>query len=426
MSGCSTGGGMSDGDGGNSDEGIPDDDGENPGNGGNGQTNNNSNGDDAPHGDIAINDVEVVISLSEINAILFQNFINSLDQNLQDWTNNPFNKTVKDSIEDFLVTNQYSDEAENFAKKTIDIIRGATNVSTLTTSYENQSFVSLIGAILSTKNNTIFSDFNTALNGLDINNSLTVSEWNIISSKIFQINNITNNYIDLSSLTDISQLSTADQNAIVQNSLFIFSLPSLKDLGIQLPQTTEEWVEFGEILVEVIKEIIPDLIPGVAELNSLKNSIQAFNVGNYTDGSTELVFAIMGVFPASKVLKALGKFAKLIKKTGKIFKTYLKLFKLNKPLAKGYKVIISDSNKMLHIFGNSTHKLSGLVFKAGGEKEALLSAVNKVQELGLHNSVQADSFKRFKNINVLGEIITIDVFKDLNGEVIRIPNMFKP
>jgi hypothetical protein len=97
---------------------------------------------------------------------------------------------------------------------------------------------------------------------------------------------------------------------VVQNSLFINFLPSLKDLGIQLPQTSEEWQEFGEILIEVMYEIIPDLIPGIAELNSLKNAVSAFNSGNYTDGSSELAFAIIGVFPAGKIMKALAKFAK--------------------------------------------------------------------------------------------------------------------
>jgi hypothetical protein len=78
---------------------------------------------------------------------------------------------------------------------------------------------------------------------------------------------------------------------------------------------------------------------------------------------------------------------KLVKKTAKIFKTYLKLFKLNKSLARGFKKIIKDGNKMHKIFGNTAHKLDALVLKAGGRKEALLAVVNRVQELNLSDQI---------------------------------------
>ncbi|PQJ76758.1 hypothetical protein BTO16_12830 [Polaribacter glomeratus] len=368
------------------------------------------------------------------------NFFNSLTTEQKSFLETPLDGTInysKQIISNFLGQNyiplsedinsgKITDEAYNFIIKAIDILRNATNTNTLSTDFENQSFTKLVGNILNAKNQNIFTDFNSLFNSLEFNNSLSNNDRNLISRKILEIYTISNQY-DLSSLNDISQLSIFDQQTITQNSLFINFLPNFASLGIQLPQTAEEWQEFGEILVEVMYEIIPDLIPGIAELNSLKNSISAFNSGNYTDGTTELAFALIGVFPAGKLMKALAKFAKLAKKTAKIFKTYLKLFKINKSLARGYKAVISNSNDMYHIFGNVGHKLNNLVTKAGGEKEALLKAYEKVNDLNLGNTLSNDEFKIFTGLNILGEVnVTIYLYKNLDGSLIKISNMFIP
>lgn len=334
------------------------------------------------------------------------------------------NPIVKSYLENLLNLGMDLNTLKLFTAKAIDILKKDKATSILTTKFENELFVNLTGDLLFNLNSNIFADYNILFNNLDTANVLSVSDWQIMSQKINDIHSISllNN---INNQTLFDQLSVSDQQLVLQNSLFINFLPNLKDLGIELPQTAEEWVEFGEILVEVMYEIIPDLIPGIAELNSLKNSISAFNSGNYTDGTTELVFALIGVFPAGKLMKALAKFAKLAKKTAKIFKVYLKLFKLNKPLAKGYKRVIKIANDMDHIF-DIDHKLATLVSNAGGEKEALLAAVNRIHELGLYGAIPNGRFKRFTNISVLGESLTIDIYKNLDGSITHISNMWKP
>lgn len=328
----------------------------------------------------------------------------------------------ENEVEALAISNLTLTKSDDFINATIDILSGNANTSILTNPTDNQSFLNLIGTILNTKNDIIFPDFNIIFNNLNEFNNLTLSDWQLINTKAIEINNVTEFY-NISSLSNISQLSPPHQLLVAQNSLFINFLPSLKDLGIQLPQTSEEWQEFGEILIEVMYEIIPDLIPGIAELNSLKNAVSAFNSGNYTDGSSELAFAIIGVFPAGKIMKALAKFAKLVKKTAKIFKTYLKLFKLNKYLARGFKKVISEPNTMSKIFA-SHHNLDALINKAGGKKEALLAAFNRVQELGLTGALPTNFGKTF-SITVNGEAIRVNLYKFSNG-IIQISDMWKP
>ena len=115
-------------------------------------------------------------------------------------------------------------------------------------------------------------------------------------------------------------------------------------------------------------------------------------------------------------------FAKLAKKSAKIFKVYLKLFKLNKPLARGFKHLYSKSDKMLKIFGQSKHKLSNLVSKAGGEKEAY-DAVNKNK---LYKNLDIGIGIK-KNVTVLvnGEALKVNLYKFSNG-IIQISDMWKP
>ena len=117
-------------------------------------------------------------------------------------------------------------------------------------------------------------------------------------------------------------------------------------------------------------------------------------------------------------------FAKLAKKSAKIFKVYLKLFKLNKPLARGFKHLYSKSDKMLKIFGQSKHKLSNLVSKAGGEKEAYLAAYDAVNKNKLYKNLDIGIGIK-KNVTVLGENIIVNLYKYPDGKI-TISNMFKP
>jgi len=311
------------------------------------------------------------------NSLSLISYLNLTDQSQIDWVNNANNSQTVTKLSNFGNTNQWSESVITISGQ---VISGLSNTNNLSLSFEEN---------IAVKNK---------------------------ATEIFDI-------IARNNFSNIDQYSIADQKTIAQNSLFISFLPNLKDLGIELPQTAEEWAEFGEILVEVMYEIIPDLIPGVAELNSLKNSISAFSNGSYIDGTTELAFALIGVFPAGKLMKALAKFAKLAKKTAKIFKVYLKLFKLNKYLARGFKKVISEPNTMNKIFA-SHHNLDILINKTGGKKEALLAAFNRVQELDLTGALPANVGKTF-SVLVNGESLKVNLYKFSNG-IIQISDMWKP
>ena len=287
--------------------------------------------------------------------------------------------------------------------------------------YPNSHYFNYLKNVSSFANTTGALDLGTLLHNYGGNSTLTNDQLEQVAQKAKEILAIMakNNFVG------IDQYTTTEQEIIARNSLFIGFLPSMVGLHLELPDTPEEWKEFADIFIEVMKEVVPDLIPGISELNSLKNSIEAFNQSDYSGATLELASAMVGILPVGKALKLIKKAGKLIGKSTKIFKIYIKLYKLNKPLARGFKKVIKDSNKMSHIF-DPKHKLTNLVNKTGGEKEALLKAVNKVQELGLDNQISAGTFQKFTNIDVFGELVTINLFKDASGDIVRISNMFKP
>lgn len=174
------------------------------------------------------------------------------------------------------------------------------------------------------------------------NTNLTNQELVIVSSKAKEILSIfaKNNF------TGVDQYSLADQKIIAQNSLFIGILPNLKDFGIDFPQNAEEWEEFGEFLITVLKELVPELIPGVGEIISFRNAISDFNSGNYTDGSTELAFAIVGIFPVGKVLKSVGKIAKGIKIVVKLSKAFKNAKKMRNLISSNFNAALASFNRI--------------------------------------------------------------------------------
>jgi hypothetical protein len=182
-------------------------------------------------------------------------------------------------------------------------------------------------------------DLGSLLYNYGANSSLSNQELVVVSSKAKEILSI----LAKNNFSDVDQYSLADQKTIAQNSLFIGILPNLKEFGIDFPQTAEEWEEFGEFLITVLKELVPELIPGVGEIIAFKNAISAFNSGNYSDGSTELAFAIVGIFPVGKAIKAVSKIAKGVK-------IVVKLSKAFKNAKKVRNLISSDYDKALTAF----------------------------------------------------------------------------
>lgn len=201
---------------------------------------------------------------------------------------------------------------------------------------------SYLGAVGRFLKQTNFYELGDVLFDLSINQtSLNENEAELMVSKTVEILSI------LKTANSFEQLSLQNQKLVTQNFLFIDFLPNLKDLGIDLPKNAEEWAEFGEFLITVLKELIPELIPGVSELNSLRNAISAFNKGSYADGSTELVFAIVGVFPVGKAWKIASKAFKGMKIVVRLTKAFKNAKKLRNLISSNY----DDALKAFHKIG---------------------------------------------------------------------------
>lgn len=234
------------------------------------------------------------------NSLSLISHLNLSDQNQINWVNNSSNSLTVTKLSNFGNANHWSESVTTISGQ---IISGLSNTNNLSLSFEENIAVK-------NKANEIF---------------------NIIARNNF---------------SNIDQYSIADQKTIAQNSLFISFLPNLKDLGIELPQTAEEWQEFGEFLITVLKELIPELIPGVSELNSLKNSISAFSNGSYIDASTELAFAIVGVFPVGKAWKITAKAFKGIKIVVRLTKAFKNAKKMRNLISSNYSNALQAFNQI--------------------------------------------------------------------------------
>ena len=229
--------------------------------------------------------------------------------------------------------------------------------SILDTKEQLFTYIKAVGVY--TNNNPEFSELSALLFNYNTNINLpkeTILEVSLKAKEILTILNDNN-------FANIDQLSLEEQKTIAKNSLFIGFIPNLKDLGIDLPQTAEEWKEFGEFLITVLIELIPELIPGVSELNSLKNAISAFNNGSYTDASTELAFAIVGVFPVGKAWKIATKTFKGMKIVVRLTKAFKNAKKLRNLISSNYDEALNAFNKVgvagnegVRVLTNSTEK----------------------------------------------------------------------
>lgn len=164
---------------------------------------------------------------------------------------------------------------------------------------------------------------------------------------------------------DFYALPVEQQKEIARNALFIATYPSFKDFGIEFPQNAEEWAEFGEFLITVLKELVPELIPGVGEVIALKNAISAFNSGNYSDGSTELAFAIVGIFPVGKAIKAVGKIAKGMKIVVKLSKAFKNAKKMRNVISSNYNSALASFNRIGRAGSQGVREISGSSKKHG-------------------------------------------------------------
>jgi hypothetical protein len=217
------------------------------------------------------------------------------------------------------------------------------------------SYLGAVGKFLKLNNYAELGEtlYDIALQQTTVNEN----EASLMVSKTVEILNI------LETANSFEQLSLQSQKIVTQNFLFIGFLPNLKDLGIDLPQNAEEWAEFGEFIITVLKELIPELIPGVSELNSLRNAISAFNKGSYANGSTELGFAIVGVFPVGKAWKIATKTFKGMKIVVRLTKAFKNAKKLKNLISSKYDDALKAFNKIgtpgnegVRVLANSNEK----------------------------------------------------------------------
>ncbi|GAA4327327.1 hypothetical protein GCM10023115_24780 [Pontixanthobacter gangjinensis] len=191
-----------------------------------------------------------------------------------------------------------------------------------------------------------------------------------ISSNMFPVNWALRNHAELSNLNenelyqvsvraktimaimakndfaDFETYSSFDQRVVTENTFFIGVLPSLKELGVDLPNTTEEWKEFGEFTIAMLIEIFPEPIPGVGEALSIYNAISSFNAGDYTDASTELAYAVVGFLPVGKVFKNVARIAKGFKIVVKMTKALRKAKKVKNAISNNFDLALQNFNQI--------------------------------------------------------------------------------
>jgi hypothetical protein len=260
----------------------------------------NSGGGSSSNGDTVITNPVTLECDNCSNSQSLISYLNLTDLAQINWVNDTSHNLAVTNLSNFGDVNQWSDSVTTITQQ---IISAFSNTNNLNLSFEEN---------------------------IAIKNKAT---------EIFDI-------IAKNNFSNIDQYSIADQKTITQNSLFISFLPNLKDLGIELPQTAEEWAEFGEFLITVLKELIPELIPGVSELNSLKNSISAFSNGSYTDASTELAFAIVGVFPVGKAWKIAAKAFKGMKIVVRLSKAFKNAKKMRNLISSNFNNALASFNQI--------------------------------------------------------------------------------
>ena len=208
-----------------------------------------------------------------------------------------------------------------------------------------------------------------------------------ISSNMFPVNWALRNHTELSNLNgnelyqvsvraktimaimakndfaDFETYSSFDQRIVTENTFFIGVLPSLKELGVDLPNTTEEWKEFGEFTITMLIEIFPELIPGVGEALSIYNAISSFNAGNYTDASTELAYAVVGFLPVGKVFKNVARIAKGFKIVVKMTKALRKAKKVKNAISSNYNLALQNFKQIGTPGNEGVRVLSGTTTK---------------------------------------------------------------
>lgn len=225
---------------------------------------------------------------------------------------------AENEVEAKAISNLTLTKSNAFINATIDILSGNANTTILTNPTDNQDFLNLIGNILNTKNDIIFPDFNILYNNLNEFNNLTLSDWQLISTKVLEVYNVTKFYL-ISSLTNLNQLSPPHQLLVAQNITFAGIFPSLKDLGINLPNSAEEWKVLFEIMKPILLEIGIEFIPLGGVYNSAIDTLNGINSGDWAAISLGVVGIIVEFTPFDQI-KNLFQLVRYSKKGIKIFK----------------------------------------------------------------------------------------------------------
>ncbi|MDD3721655.1 MAG: hypothetical protein PHW92_04080 [Lutibacter sp.] len=255
-------------------------------------------------------------------------------------------------------------------------------------------------------------DLGSLLYNYGINSNLNNQELVIVSSKAKQILGI----LAKNNFTDIDRYSLTDKKIIAQNSLFISFLPDIKDLGINIPQTAEEWKVFFEILKPILLEVGIEFIPLGGVYNSAVDSLNGIDSSDWTQITIGVVGIIMEFTPADQI-KNLFKLVKNSKKGFKIFKLTRKFTNVIKDaLDSGLKIVLD--NNIIKFLDNSDTEIARIVnntltFKYTGFGGNIITNPNKTNTVigkwlnqieNIWNTGLAKQGDNVGGLNILGNV----------------------
>lgn len=282
-------------------------------------------------------DINSGYSCSSLDDILGNNLFSELSDKHYNWLQK--NIEVHNYLTNLASSNIDIVFLKEFIPKVIRILNKEIYANTLETKLENSLFLSLVSDLLHKKNDKIFYQFNTLYSNLDSDNSLTIADWQMISSKIDEIHSIYLRY-NINYQTELSQLSSYDQKVIAENSLFIGFLPSVNSiLGEYWPKNADEWAVIGELFAQFLPELALGFIPG----SDIIEVIKGVDNGDTVAVALGLAGLIVDAFGGT-ILKGLTKAFKIGKKVFTTFKLSYKFIKvIGKALKAGLKVSLDGT-----------------------------------------------------------------------------------
>lgn len=291
--------------------------------------------------------------------------INTLTQNLNlnfdDFTFLNDNPKIARSFFNYLHNNGNTNvSAINSIYKVLAIFKGDANSSILSTPFEHKSYLLMSGDYLTLINFNLFSEYSLAFSDVANNTILNQADLELISSRIDEIYNITEQY-SFGRNNLLSSISLTHQETLAKNSAFIALLPEVKSLvGDHWPQTAEQWSAIGTIMGQFMVEIGLAVIPG-SSIIDVTSGLASEDYVAVTVGVVGLFFDAYG----GAIIKVIGKIGKAVYKTFKIFKIVFKYLDIVvDAITLGYKTdLINGAVKISNSVGTKVAEIQDNIIK---------------------------------------------------------------